>query len=375
MSLDAYRGLIMLVMASGGFGFGQIAKKLPDSVWPTIAHYFEHIAWTGGVFWDMIQPSFMFMVGVAMPYSYARRRAEGHSRARQTGHALVRALVLVLLGLMLYSQRERTYVFTNVLAQIGLGYAFVFLLLDRSIRVQLAALAVILVGYWLLFATHPLPPPDFDFAKVGVKKEVLLSGFFAHWNMNANFASDFDRWFLNLLPQSKPFEFNAGGYNTLNFVPSMATTILGLMAGQWLRSEMSAPAKFQRLVMAGAACMAIGLIAGYTVCPIVKKIWTPSWALYSAGWTFWMLAAFYWIIDIRGWRAWSFPLVVVGMNSIAIYLMAQLIHGWIVTNIKIHLGAQIFSGAYGPIWERCSALFVMWLACWWMYRRKIFIRI
>ncbi len=123
------------------------------------------------------------------------------------------------------------------------------------------------------------------------------------------------------------------------------------------------------------ALVAVGVLAGFTVCPSVKRIWTPSWALFSGGLVVWLLAAFYWVIDVVWFRKWAQFLIIVGMNSIAIYLMSQLMRPWVGDVLKTHLGANLFSGAYGVIWRDCLTLFVFWLACWWMYRRKIFLRI
>jgi predicted acyltransferase len=133
--------------------------------------------------------------------------------------------------------------------------------------------------------------------------------------------------------------------------------------------------KFRWLVVAGAICMAVGVTAGFTICPVVKKIWTPSFALFSGAWTLWMLAAFYWIIDLRGWRAWAFPLVVFGVNSLVVYIMTLLWPAWIVRMLKIQFGSSLFTGTYGPIWEKTTVLVLLWLFCWWLYRRKLFFRI
>ncbi|MFA5189127.1 MAG: DUF5009 domain-containing protein [Verrucomicrobiia bacterium] len=375
MSLDVFRGFTMLAMASSGLGIIAVAKKMPDSIWASIAPQLQHVEWIGCSAWDLIQPAFMFIVGVAMPFSFARRAADGQSFGQQWRHALVRAAVLVFLGAMLYGQTTRAYVFTNVLAQIGLGYAFVFLLIGRSWRVQLGVVAAILAGYWLAFAAYPLPPQDFDHAKVGAKGAEVLPGFWAHWSKNTNLAADFDRWFLNLLPQAKRFEFNSGGYQTLNFVPEAVNMILGLMAGEMLRRETNSRRRLGWLAVAGTVCLVLGGVASLTICPMVKRIWTPSFALWSAGWTLWLLAAFYLVIDVAGWRRWSFPLLVVGMNSIAIYLMAQLWPGWIRTLLKAHIGQEFFSGAYGPIWEQSAVLLVLWMICWWLYRQRVFLKI
>ncbi|MGP0068780.1 MAG: hypothetical protein ACLQGP_34915 [Isosphaeraceae bacterium] len=195
--------------------------------------------------------------------------------------------------------------------------------------------------------------------------------------MNANVAAAFDRWFLNLFPRpsDKPFVFNEGGYATLNFIPSMATMIFGVLAGELLRSGRDRLAKLRDLLLAGAIGVSLGLVLDASVCPIVKRIWTPSWAIYSAGYACWMLAAFYAAIDLAGFRKWSFPLVVVGMNSIAIFLMAQLMKPFVASTLRTHLGADIFTGPYGPLLRASSTLLMFGMICFWMYRRKIFIKI
>lgn len=404
VSLDAYRGAIMLFMASGGLALPAVAKHFPDSpIWRFLAFNTEHVPWVGCSLWDLIQPSFMFMVGVSMPYSIASRRARGDSETKILAHVLYRAVFLVLLAIFLTSNwsKQTEFVFTNVLAQIGLGYAFLYFLLGRGPRVQMAALAGILIGYWLLFLSWPLPQAEIEFYRdVGVARNWSVGdpGWFAHWEKNANAAAAFDVWFLNLFPRATEFVFNKGGYQTLNFVPSLGTMILGLMAGEMLRTTKSKQQKLGWLLAAGAVCLTLGWLAGEFVCPIVKRIWTPSWVLYSAGWTFAMLAGFFWLIDIQGWRRWAFPLVVVGMNSIAMYCMAQLIKGWVRSSLQIHLGSWALpsltylvkpvlawmkvtvdpvwlNDTFGPITQSAAVLLVLWLICLWMYRRGIFLRI
>jgi predicted acyltransferase len=393
-SLDAYRGFIMLAMASAGLGLPQVARSFPDSpIWRFLGYQFEHVLWTGCAFWDLIQPSFMFMVGVAMPYSFASRAAQGDSFARRYAHTIYRALILVLLGVFLTSNgsRETDWGFANVLCQIGLGYAFVYLLIDRGRRVQFLAAAGILLSYWLYFLLYPAPPADFVYPKLHNRFVFQpLVGLAAHWNFTTNAAAAFDQWFLNLFPRSKPFEFSTGGYTTLNFVPSMATMIFGLMAGELLRGQRPAAAKLKALLLGGLACFALVLLVDHTIwpdwltsegfrewslCPSVKRIWTPTWAVFSTGWTLWILAAFYWVIDMQGYQRWAFPLVVVGMNSIAMYCMSQLTKGWVRQSLQTHFGQGIFQGTYGPLVASVSVLFVLWLACFWMYRQKVFVRI
>ena len=383
VSLDAYRGAIMLLMASGGLGLPQVAQQFPDSsLWQFVGHQTEHASWAGFTLWDMIQPAFMFMVGVALPWSVANRRTRGQGFGRMFAHALWRALVLVLLAVFLTSawSRQTVWVFTNVLAQIGLGYPIVFLLAFTRPRTQWLAAFGILFVYWLMFALHPLPPADFNWQSVGVPMDwPHLTGFAAHWEKNANFAATFDRWFLNLFPREGSFVFSTGGYQTLNFVPSLATMIFGLLAGQLLQTDLAISTKLKRLVAFGVAGIVIGqAIALVGLCPIVKRIWTPSWAIFSGGAVVLLLAGFVALVEWRRWRRWAFPFVVVGLNPITLYCLWQLMGGFIRDNVRRHLGQHVFESfgaAYAPGLERLAVLVVLWLLLLWMYRRKIFVRI
>ncbi len=397
VSLDAYRGLIMVLLVSRGLDFAEVAKHAPGACWSFLGRQTDHVPWVGCVLWDLIQPAFMFMVGVAIPYSYARRELLAASRGGVTGHALRRALVLIVLGIFLASAWDpRTdFTFVEVLTQIGLGYVFVVLLRNRGLTVQSAALLAILVGYWALFLAYPSPQPGsgFDLAAHGLPKDwPLLDGMAAHWNKNANFAAWFDQWFLKLFPREKPFKFNEGGYQTLNFVPSIATMILGLMTGELLRGPRSPKEKLTALLLAGLVLMVGGLAMGSTICPIVKRIWTPSWVLFSGAWVVWMLAALYAVIELAGYRRWAKPLTIVGMNPIAIYVVSYLSAGWIWNTLTIHFGYIVrsevaqaalrhvfgtagFNPVYLPIVRAVSVLLVLWLFSYWMYRQKIFVRI
>jgi predicted acyltransferase len=206
-----------------------------------------------------------------------------------------------------------------------------------------------------------------------------LTGFAAHWEKNANFAAVFDGWFLNLFPREGPFTHSAGGYQTLSFLPALATMIFGLIAGRLLRSELTITDKLKRLVLAGMAGIALGKaleLAG--LCPIVKRIWTPSWVLFSGGWVTLLLAGFVALLAGRGWKRWAFPLVVAGLNPITLYCLWQLTGGFIRESLKIHLGQHVFEGfgaPYAPVVERAAVLLVFWLILLWMHRKKIYLRI
>jgi predicted acyltransferase len=385
-SLDAYRGFVMFLMMAEVLRLPRVASAFPgDALWQWIAFHTSHVQWVGCSLHDLIQPSFSFMVGVALPFSIASRVANGQSFRLILGHAGWRALLLVLLGVFLRSlDRPQTYwTLEDTLSQIGLGYFFLVLLGFRSLKVQGMALAVILAGYWAAFALYPLPGAGFDYGAVGVPAEWrqghLLSGFAAHWNKNSNVAWAADQWLLNLFPREKPFVFNGGGYATLSFIPTLATMILGSIAGNWLRTGRTPAATLRLLAGAGVAGLVLGGLLHWTgVCPLVKRIWTPAFTLYSGGWCFLLLAGFYAVIDVWNRKRWAFPLVVIGMNSIAIYCMVELFQGSIIRMLRIHLGDGGFTvagPAFEPILLGAAAMLTLWLILYWMYRRKLFVKV
>jgi predicted acyltransferase len=391
LSLDAYRGFIMISLAFSGFGLAGTAalhlrEQGPSKFWEAVRYQFGHVEWVGCAFWDLIQPSFMFMVGVALAFSYAKREQQGQTYPAMFRHAVWRSLVLILLGIFLISngQASTNWSLMNVLTQIGLGYTFLFLLWGRPISLQAAVAAILLIGTWLAYVLYPASGIDLSAGApdLGVSREWAqqhLAGIAPAWHKNANVGHAVDLWLLNLLPQKTTFTYNGGGYQTINFIPSLATMLFGLMSGELLRSAQSARNRLTILVAAGLGGIIAGQVLNLTgVCPLVKRIWTPSWALFSGGWCCLILASFYAVVDVQGYRRWTFPLLVVGVNSIAIYCMSQLLDRWVAGVWRTHLGADVFL-SWGTLNEptlRCLMIgLVYWLACWWMYRHRIFIRI
>jgi predicted acyltransferase len=191
------------------------------------------------------------------------------------------------------------------------------------------------------------------------------TGFAAHWDKNSNLAWAFDTWFLNEFPRKGPFTHNSGGYATLSFIPTLGTMILGLLAGEVLRRQLPGRSKVFWLIIAGVASLAMGWGLGEVgACPVVKRIWTPSWVLYSGGFCFLFLAGFYAILDFLGVQFWAFPLRVIGMNSIAAYCMAHLFEEFIQRNLTIHLGHYAFrvlGEPYEPLLQGAAVLLILWL--------------
>jgi heparan-alpha-glucosaminide N-acetyltransferase len=339
------------------------------------------VDWAGASLHDLIQPSFSLLVGVALPYSFSRRvAADGFGKA--FAHAVWRSLLLIALGVFLRSmgRQQTNFTFEDTLSQIGMGYPFLFLLATQSTRRLWIALGVILSGYWLAWALYPVAGAGYDFAAVGVPADWQhhYSGLMAHWNKNANLGHAFDTWWLNLFPREKPFIANRGGYLTLSFIPTLGTMLLGLIAGRALR-EASPRVPLRWLMVTGAGLVAAGVLLHVVgINPVVKRIWTPAWTLFSGGLCFLLLAAFSWVIDVKGYRRWAFPLVVIGLNSIAAYLIAHLWEHFISSSFKTHLGQGIFEtfgAGPAPFVEGVAVLSIYWLTLYWMYQRKLFLKI
>ena len=383
-SIDAFRGFVMLLMLAEAMRLWTLHTAYPDSrFWSIVAYNTTHVPWQGCSLHDLIQPAFSFLVGAALPFSIDSRRAKGQGFAKMLGHAVWRSLVLIFLGILLRSmgRPQTNWTFEDTLTQIGLGYTFLFLLAFASLRVQVAAFVTLLVGFWLAFVLYPLPGPDFDYTKVGVRADWAhhYSGFLAHFNKNSNLSWAFDVWFMNLFPRQRPFLFNGGGWSTLSFIPTLATMMLGLWCGEWLKSPRGMTTKLKGLVIAGIALALAGLALQWLhINPIIKRIWTSSYTLYSGGLVILMLAAFYAAIEVKGWRRWSFPLLVIGANSIAVYVMSWTMEDWVKDTLVRHLGAgpfAMFGAPFEPVLKGFAVLLVFWVILFWMYRRKIFLRI
>jgi predicted acyltransferase len=357
LSLDVYRGMVMLLLATSGLGLARAANQGEGAFAKFIVFQGTHPEWNsqfavfGVSLWDLIQPAFMFIVGVSMPFSYEKRARLGESYSRRLRHAWTRAILLTLLGVFLQSLRkpDTYWIFTNVLSQIGLGYGFLFFLVGKSWRTQFTTGALVLVVYYILMILLPRG----------------LESWRIHFENGTSFPQVFDQWFLNLFPREE--EFTGHAYSTLNFVPSFVTMLMGLMAGQVLKNrEVSEARKLKQLWIAAGILLLAGAIAGLTFCPVVKKLW---------GYVVGLLALSYWIIDVKKWNGWVFPFVVVGLNPLAMYLMGMISKGFVRDNLHRHLPDFLFAGPKAPIVDACLIALVFWLVLWWMFRNKVFLRL
>jgi predicted acyltransferase len=349
LSLDVYRGLIMLTLLAGSI----FHSLKGHAIWDWLYVQNEHVAWEGCVYWDLIQPSFMFMVGVAMPFAFARRTALGESWGRQLRHVLTRALNLLMIGFLLdnFGATRVQIGFIRVLQQIAIGYVLAFFVVGRSFRTQGLVAACILVGYQLLWMFNP------------------WNGAGGPWAQgNENIGSAFDMWLLG--------RHYSGYYVGMNAIPSTATIIFGIMAGSLVAQRRPHNDTIKILLAWGIAGIAFGLVVS-PWWPLIKRIWTPSFAVFAAGCTTLLLLAFYWIIDVKGWRRWAFPLVVVGMNSIAAYVLANVFGGWFrsLSNAWIAWLQAPLGDSWFPVFQHALFAAAAWSVLYWLYRRRIFFKV
>jgi len=347
VSLDAYRGLIMLMLISHGFGL-TVLQSRPQWAW--LAQQFDHADWIGCTFWDLIQPAFTFMVGMAMPFALARRTAEGATNTQLFRHVAWRALMLIVLSNVLSnfgSGRGRPVLqLINVLCQIAFGYLVCFLITRLRFRWQVVCAVGLLAGHWLLFAMFP--GPDGPYSKDG------------------NIGAVIDRAVLG---------YNYPGYyTTINFLTNAVTILFGCWAGMLVRLDRPHSYKIKVLATCAAAAFVTGM-ALQPVSPMVKRLWTASFTLFSAGWVILMLIALYWLVDIKQYRRWAFPAIALGMNSIFIYSFSQVLRGWLNRGLGVFTGNFWYFGDLGAIPQNIAVLAVMWWMCYWLYRRGIFLKI
>lgn len=343
VSLDAFRGFIMVMLASHAFG---LATLEGDATWGWLGRQFEHVTWEGLRFWDLIQPAFVFMVGVAMPFAFATRRSkEGQGAVWR--HVAYRAVMLIVISnlIMSISRGELFFQLINVLAQIGFTYFLCYWLMQLPFRAQAVSAGLILAGHWAMF--------------------LLLPGADGPYQPDTNAAERFDAW-IGLS--------NPGHWANLNFITSTVTTLFGVWAGTLMFAEHTHKHRMRVLAMWAAGCFAAGYAISFAN-PVIKRICTSSFTLVSAGWVLLMLLGFYWLVEVRGFKRLTWPLVVVGMNSIFIYCLGILLGGWLNRAVGVFTGEFEGLGLLGPIAQRTAVFAVMWYLCYWLYKRRIWIKV
>ncbi len=349
-SLDFFRGMTMLLLISGGTLQYFARPEFEGSFVHSIFIQFTHPDYVGLHFWDMIQPFFMFIVGVAIPFSVFKRISQGYTWSQLTWHAGQRSIILILLGVTLgTSGKEFTLTFQNVLAQIGFTYFITFLLIRTKPSVQLATSLGLILLTEFLYRSFP-------------------------WEGNDPFAvgKTFGDYVNSIIaPGSK------SNWASFNAIPTAAHTIWGALCGQLFQSKFSEMKKLKYLIIAGILALVIGYGLSM-VTPFIKKISTSSFVFVSGGWSILALTFCYWIIDLKGYKKWALFGVVVGMNPIFIYLLAGPIKD-VVFRFLQPWAYLIFSDWASPHFIAMLLLLIAWFAnwyvCYFLYKKRIFFRI
>ena len=354
VSLDAFRGFIMFWIVGGSALMLGLQALGHNRIIDTIVYHLNHTPWEGLRFYDCIWPCFMLMVGVSVPFSYAKRSLT-QTHNQMLIHVLKRTAVLFLLG----SLRESVHLgspylieVSSALQPIAIAYLVAFLLVRKSPRVQAAVGASILVGYALLLAFVPAPG-------VGA----------GSYRLNANLVYTIDMAVLGKTHPVDQREILEGWGTVLSTIPTISTTILGLLIGRLLMGPR--PAKTKALIIALMGLC--GLLLGWAISPVVPvimKMWTTSYGILTAAWACLLFVTFYWVIDVRGYRKWAFPFVVIGVNALAVYLSSTVTRLHEIVGIFTQ-GAVTGLGSFGPLFGTVVFLGVEWLILFWMFKRKV----
>lgn len=355
-SVDFFRGFTMFLLAGEASLLYEHFIDVDNGVMLFLGNQLSHHEWHGLNFWDLIQPFFMFIVGVAIPFAVTNRGNRGASRQTIMRHAFKRSFLLLFLGWALYVIRagHLVFQFQNVLAQLSVTYLVAFLIMNKSFRFQLIFTFVILLLIDLAYRFFP------------------VDGFNNPW---VNF-ENLGAWVNNKIEGVE----QASEWATLNFVSTTAHTVWGVLCGKLLISDRTPDKKIQLLTIAGVAALIIGYSLDFlNITPIVKKIATSSFVFASGGWTILALCFCYWLIDVKKlFSKGSRFFIIVGMNSIFIYIFFEIGGARLLDRIVSPFSTMIFSWGGEMTVAMITSLGVwaaMWYLCYWLYRNKMFIKI
>lgn len=360
LSLDFFRGITMFLLVAEGTALWSVLVKEPvaGTFLEPFFQQFHHHPWAGLRFWDLVQPFFMFIVGVAMPFSYAKRRKRGDSKQKITRHIIRRCILLLAFGVGLHCgyRRELVWELWNVLSQLSVTIIIAYFLMRYKPSVQIIVSFGLLLLTEIAYRTFPLEGYNQPFVKdhnFGTWMDLILMG-----KINAG-----------------------GGWVAINFIPTAAHTIWGVVAGQLLLSEKPEFEKVKKLVIGGLVILIAGYLLHFTsVTPIIKRISTSSFVLASGGWSLLALAFSYWLIDIKKINRWIFPFVVVGMNPIFIYLFSNTVGGQWFNGFVGIFTKGFLNWFHAPeflmaLVTSLTVLALEWLLCYYLYRKRIFFKI
>lgn len=358
-SLDAMRGTILLLLIGGGFGLKEILR---DERWRWITRQFSATEWTGCTLWDLLCPALLFVVGVALPYSYTNRQAKGHLWIRQFGHAIVRAAVLIALGIYLdsYFAKPTPHLVLDLrgeLQQIGLAYLIAFLVVGLGMVVHSLTIAFLLIGQTAACVIY-----------------AFASGS-PLWQRDVNLGIAIDQW-LHFEPREPA---------TLNVIAATAIVLAGMLTAGVVRSSLAAGAKAAITTGASFLFILLGWILSggggvapewFAIIPMIAKLGTLTYVFTAVGWNLLIFTYFYLIMDGLLLRFWAMPLAVFGRNSLLLFLVFTFSHGWAVTSATLVLpSSPPLALTLQPLFVTLIVIAIYWLLCFLLYRRRIFVKV
>ncbi len=360
-SLDALRGFDMFWIMGGANIIHALTKYFDWGFLHVINDQLTHVDWDGFTFFDMIFPLFLFIAGVAMPFSLTKRLERGESKKKLMWHVVQRGLILVVLGLImgngLFRKDFSEMRFPSVLGRIGMAYMFAGLIvLNTKLRGQILACLGILLSYWAAMALIPVP---------GHGAGVLT--------MEGNLASYLDR---TILP-GKLYKGIHDPEGLLSTFPAIATALLGALAGILLSPDNRRMVPWKKaacLLISGCILLWLGKLWGLWF-PINKNLWSSSFVIYVGGWSLIFLSVFYFIIDVRGYKKWAFFFTVIGLNPILIFMAPRFIDFNFTAN-KVFGGlAANYAGSFKYAFMAIALVTVKWLLLYFLWRKKVFLRV
>jgi len=368
LSLDALRGFDMMWIISGEIVIHALEKASGDPISVWMSNQLHHTPWNGFTFYDMIFPLFIFIAGISMPYSMGRKlegKTNGALRAakKEAYMALIkRTLILIICGMVVnkalqFNGYEYTR-FASVLSRIALSCFFAALIfLNFKLRSQLIFFFSLLIGYWVVMMTIPVP----GFGAGVLTPEGNLEGYI-------------DR----ILLPGKLHRVVYDPEGILSTIPAVATALLGVFTGQFLRLRSERWTMLRKGLMIGAAglaLLALGLLWN-PLFPINKNMWTSSFVLYAGGWSLLLLSFFYLVIDVWGFRIWCMPFVWIGMNSILIYMAAHGIINFESTSTFLFGGlVKSLSTDWQAVWIGAGILLIQLGLLYFLYKKKWFLKV
>ncbi len=356
VSIDALRGFDMFWIIGGSRIFGSLHDIFnhPSTEW--INTQLTHVKWEGFRFEDLIMPLFLFIVGVVMSFSFNKRLARGQSKKQLYLHVIARTVILFVLGMiaqgnLLAYDLSKLHIYCNTLQAIAAGYLIsAIVILNLGLVWQVVTTVALLLLFWALMMFVPVP---------GYGAGVLTP--------EGNLAIYLDKLILSQFQDGTSYTW------ILSSMTFGGTVMMGVMAGHLLRLEKTGGVKVLLLLAVGAACLALALIWNYWF-PIIKHLWTSSFVFFSGGLCYLLLALFYLVIDVWGFKKWAFGFVVIGMNAIAVYMATQLFDFRQIGNIFVR-GLEKWCGQWNGFIQAVVGFVVVWLILWWMHRRRSFIKI